>query len=484
MTMRTGRISALLLALATAGCGDVLSLEERPQTFLAEEQFYRNADDAEAATLAAYAPFQEKAYYGFRLITNLLSMEDSGDGRGSYAPGATYACNQTCKGRLWDAWSAMYRGINRANLGIARIPEIAMGEAARDRLVAELHFIRALNYYNLVRYWGGVPLRVEPSAGYESLAAPRASVEEVYQQVISDLQLAESRLPETADNGRATRWAAKALLADVYLARENWAQAAAKAKEVIDSGRFSLVQVARSEDFDRVFGPTVVTSSEEIFDIPFVSQNPFGTQLPSALQHANSGYAARAYYGVFVDPKAAYVREWDRSDLRYAYNLYVGNETRLLTPALPQFFKKFKDRSATDRSGHGNDFPVVRYADVLLIFAEATAMASAPNAAAYDAVNQVRRRAYGQPLGLAAPGADVPAGLGQQAFRDAVLLERGYEFFSEGKRYWDLKRTGRLEAAIRAVGEPYDPKYMLWPLPEEELDANEALTLADQNPGW
>lgn len=481
--MRIGRLSALLLALATAGCGDVLSLDESPQTFLSEEQFYRNAADAEAATLAAYAPFQDQAHYGYRLITNLLSMEDSGDGRGSYAPGALYACNQTCKDRLWNAWESMYRGINRANLGIAKIPEISMSEATKTRYVAELHFIRALNYYNLVRYWGGVPLRLEPSAGFDALAEPRASPEQVYQQVIADLQHAEERLPQSAENGRATRWAAKALLADVYLARENWAQAAAKAKEVIDSGRFSLVTVTTSADFDRIYGPDVETSPGEIFDIPFISQNPFGTQLPSALQHANSGYAARAYYGVFVDT-GSYVKNWDRSDLRYAYNLYVGEELRHTSRALPQFFKKFKDPSATDRNGHGNDFPVIRYEDVLLIYAEAVAMSAGPNAAAYDAVNRIRRRAYGRPLGSPAPGVDVPSGLSQQAFRDAVIMERAFEFFSEGKRYWDLKRTGKLEAAILGVGEPYDPKYMLWPLPEEELDANEALSLADQNPGW
>lgn len=483
MTLR--RVQPLLLAVALAGCGDALSLKENPQTFLAEEQFYRNAADAEAATLAAYAPFQDEAYYGYRFITNLISMEDSGDGRGSYAPGALYACDQTCKGRLWDAWNSMYRSINRANLALARIPGIQMAEANKDRLLAELHFIRGLNYYNLVRYWGGVPLRLQPSAGFESLSAPRASVDAVYQQVISDLQLAEQRLPQTAINGRATSWAAKTLLADVYLARENWSQAAAKAKEVIDSGRFSLVTVSQSEDFERIFGAAVNSSPGEIFDIPFITQQPFGTQLPSALQHASLGYAPRAYYGVFVDLKAAHVRDWDRNDLRYAYNLYTTPaEVRVLTASLPQFFRKWKDINAPDRSGAGNDFPVVRYEDALLIFAEATAMASGPNPAAYDAVNRVRRRAYGRPLNQAAPGIDVPPGLSQQAFRDAVILERAYEFFAEGKRYWDLKRTGKLEAAIRGVGEPYDPKYMLWPIPEEELDANEALSLADQNPGW
>jgi hypothetical protein len=377
----------------------------------------------------------------------------------------------------------MYRGINRANLVVARVPAIGMDPARRAALVGEAKFVRALNYLNLVRYWGAVPLRLEPSEGFEQLAAPRAPVDSVYRQIVADLQDAEAALPDAAANGRATRWAAKALLAEVYLGREQWAQAAAKAREVIDSRRFSLVEVRTAADFDQLFGADVDASPEEIFDVPFTRDGGLGSELPALLHHASAGYAANAYRALYANMRS-FVGTWDRADLRYQYGMYTGGDTRHLSAAEPQRFRKFRDSRAIERAGHGNDFHVLRYADVLTTFAEAESQANGgPTPAAYDAINRVRRRAYG--LNTAASGArDLAPGLGAQAFRSAVLQERAYEFTAEGRRYWDLKRTGTLEAAVRAVGKAYDPRYMLWPIPQDELAANKALTLQDQNPGW
>jgi len=484
--MTNRRLSALVLALvpalALAGCKD--ALVEEPQTFLSSEQFFRDATDAEAAVLATYQPFQDLEYYRVRFISNVMQFEDDVNARGSFAPGAQYACDQICKGRLWNSWANMYRGINRANLVVARVPAIKMDSVKRAAFVGEAKFTRALNYLNLVRYWGAVPLRLEPSEGFETLAAPRAPVEDVYRQIVADLQEAESVLPDVAANGRATKWAAKALLADVHLGRDQWQLAAAKAKEVIDAGRFSLVEVRVANDFDALFGPDAKTSREELFDIPATRESGLGSELPAILHHASAGYAVGAYRALFGNMKS-FLARWDPSDLRYQYGLYTGTDVRYLTSAEPQRFKKWRDPRAASRGGHGNDFHVLRYADVLLTFAEAESQAgNGPTAAAYDAVNRIRRRGYG--LNPAAPSAarDLPPGLSAQAFRDAVLLERAYEFTAEGRRYWDLKRTGTLEAAIRAAGKPYDAKYMLWPLPQDELDANTALSLADQNPGW
>ena len=137
----------------------------------------------------------------------------------------------------------------------------------RQVIVGEAYFLRALNYLNLVRYWGAVPLRLAPAEGLASLSAPRASVDEVYAAIVADLQTAEAALPDGAANGRPSRWAATALLADLHLGRESWAQAAAKAKEVIDSGQFSLLEVSSAEDFHQIFGADVDKSVEEIFDI-------------------------------------------------------------------------------------------------------------------------------------------------------------------------------------------------------------------------
>lgn len=475
----------LVLGLSVAACGDLLSLEETPRTFLSEQQFFRNAADAEAAVGAVLESLQSGGYYQFQYPMGQFLVSDYGDGRGHFQPMGQLICDQACKERyMWSPWSAMYELINRANLGLARIPDIQMSDARKQVLLGQLRFFRGLSYLHLVRNWGGVPLRLEPSSGFEALAEPRASADAVYEQIVSDLTAAEAALPDNDVNGRPTRWAAKTLLADLYLGREQWSQAAAKAREVIDSGRFSLVRVTDPADFENIYGPDVDKSSEEILDVAFRRQVPFGMQFPAVYHHPNAGYAANAYRGVWVDIKAPWVANWDRDDLRYSFNLYTGPDTRFLNRNEPQRPKKFKDPAAADRLGHGNDFPILRYPDALLIFAEATAMGSGPNPAAYEAINQVRRRAYGRPINAPAPGVDLPPGLSAQAFRDRVITERAYEFFVEAKRLWDLKRTGKLQAAIEAVGEPWDPKWMLWPIPQDELDANEALTLADQNPGW
>ena len=480
--MKIKTILVLLLTLLIGAC-DSLSLEEEPHTFVTPDQFFNDAGDAEAALTAAYASLQDLEYYRGRFLSNLTSFADYTDGRGSYLPGASYNCDNSCRNRIGSSWARMYQSIFRANLAIERIPGIKMNEAQKSALVAEAKFIRALNYYNLVRYWGGVPLRTEAIDDFEKLALPRASAQEVYALVISDLQEAEQVLPDAAANGRATKWAAKTLLADVYLGLERWSEAAAKAREVMDSGRFSLVQVTAPDDFLKLFGPEVTTSSEEIFDVPFTRVTNYGWEYPAMLVNPPSRYAAGAYNALFGDTKS-FLGTWDPKDLRYQYDLFVGADAKYLTAAEPQRFKKFRDPNGVDRQGNGGAYPVVRYADALLIFAESQSQASGgPTAAAYDALNQIRRRAYGQSLTAPSPY-DAPAGLGAAAFRDVVLQERAYEFLTEGKRYWDLKRSGTLAEKIAAVGETYDPKYLLWPIPTEEMDANNAFSLENQNPGW
>jgi hypothetical protein len=206
---------------------------------------------------------------------------------------------------------------------------------------------------------------------------------------------------------------------------------------------------------------------------------------PAIYHHPNSGYAGNAFRGIWIDVDAPWIANWDKDDFRYTYGLYTGADTAYLTKAEPQRARKFKDSSASDRLGHGNDFPVLRYADALFILAEAIVMSEgAPTPEAYDAVNQIRRRAYGKPLNMPDASVDFPQGLSATEFRDMLIEERAREFLVEAKRLWDLKRTGKYEAAVTAAGDTYDPKWMLWPIPQAELDANEALSLEDQNPGW
>lgn len=475
----------LLLLLPLTACDMLLSLDEEPRSFLSEEQFFRTADDANAAVVAIYEPFRELGYYNRHMLVIPEGLADHADSRAFTI--ASWACDSRCIGYMGDAWSSIYSSISRANLALARIPEIEMDAEQKAQLLAEARFLRAFNYLNLVRYWGGVPLRTEPVTDLTDPSIPRASADEVYQLIISDLTEAEAALPDirpAAEEGRPTRWAATGLLADIYLGLEDWAQAAAKAEEVIHSGRYSLIEVSQPLDFDqKLFGADVQLSPENIHVIKFMRLPGLGFQIPAMLHHPDAGYSAVGWRGVHGDP-ASWMGAWDTQDMRREYTLYVGEDEQYLSAPEPIRFKKYMDAEASDASGHGNDFPILRYADMLLIYAEAVNQLSGPTAPAYDAVNQVRRRAYGVPLALAAPGVDLAEGLSREAFRDAILRERAKEFVAEGKRFWDLKRTGRAAEKIEAVGEHFDPKLLAWIIPQEELDTNDALTNADQNPGW
>jgi hypothetical protein len=486
MNIRSGLFPVALGLFATLGGCDALTpeLQEEPVTFLVSEQFFRNAEDALSATKAIYGPLRQGGYYATDFIVLTELQTDYLDGRGSYAPAGEFRHDSRNIQRITGTWTSIYRSINRANLVIQKLPDIQMDEELKKQYIAEARFVRALGYYNLVRLWGPVPLRIEPVTGLGELPTPRAPVEEVYGQIIQDAQFAEANLPDrySSDNiGRATRWAAKMLLADVHLTRKEWAQAAAKAKEVIDSGRFSLVRVRQADDFQQVFGPTLVETPEEILAAKFATGSGPQTSLVNFSNHQSAGYSRVGYRTVLGDLESEVLAGWDPRDLRYQYNRYSASERdrKFLSAAEPELFKKYRDPSGNG----GTDIPIYRYPEALLIFAEAQAMASGgPTPAAYEAVNRVRRRAYG--LDPNTPSSVDLAGLGLAEFRAAVLAERAREFILEAKRWFDLVRTGQALPRLQAVGEPIAEKNLLWPLPVEELTTNPALSSADQNAGW
>src|SRR5699024_2797226 len=148
------------------------------------------------------------------------------------------------------------------------IPDIEMDETSKNALLAEARFLRAVSYSALVKSWGGVPIRTEPTDNLDNLGAKRASVDEVYSFIIEDLKFAEANLPSTQELiGKPTKWAAKTMMADVYLTIEDFPNARDKADEVIQSGVYALVPVVTANDFEKVFGPTVISSSEDVFSL-------------------------------------------------------------------------------------------------------------------------------------------------------------------------------------------------------------------------
>ncbi|HDZ13579.1 MAG TPA: RagB/SusD family nutrient uptake outer membrane protein, partial [Pricia sp.] len=350
--------------------------------------------------------------------------------------------------------------------------------------VAEAKFIRAFNYFNLVRNWGGVPLRTD--LNLDEVDVKRSTEAEVYDFIFQDLSDAENKLPEEPRNiGRPTTYAVKSLMADVYLTKGMYSEASSKAFEVIQSDKFSLVPVTSVEDFQyNLFGPDILTTTEEIFYLKFARQPNLGNWILFILNHPDTGlFNFGGAYAHYSDSTNPFYVNWDDNDLRKGLwdQIDFGlGETTLVS-------KKYVDQNAVERSaGAGNDLPIYRYAEILLIYAEAMARETGvPTAEGMEALNKVHRRAYGQEI-------DSPSSFDYNledynldSFVDLVLDERAYEFVFEGKRWYDLKRTGKAaQTIIEAKGITIAERHYLWPIPIQEIDFNDAINSENQNPGY
>ena len=482
------------LMIGLGGCSEDV-LEEEPRTFLSQSAVFSTREGAVAATTGIYEPFRTGNLYGWWLLGNLELMSDYIYGRGSQSPVSRYNVNAQSEGRIGNIWRGGYEVVNRANTVINQLEnkEIEGVDAQlKNRLIGEAKFLRALAYFHMVRLFGDLPLRLEPETQNFDIA--RSPEQDVYNQIIADLEYGEQNLPgsyENPDLGRATKWAATSLLSKVYLTLGQWEQATGKAKEVIDSDEFSLVEVTVPEDFQKIFGPDILTHSEEIFSLKHARIPGLGFGPLWLMHRAGSGYSlggnAHAWFGNFGSSWfAEWVEQLNGPDLRPNDWLYNGpHDEQFLSDEIPMLFKKFRD---TESDPPGNDFPVIRYAEVLLIYAEAKAMAEGgPTDDAYEAINKVRRRAHGRDINSPDPEVDLTTGLTAQEFQDEVLLERAKEFVMEGKRWYDLLRTGKTLEVIRASGEGksgIEERHLKWPIPLEEIDNNDLMNAEDQNPGW
>lgn len=462
-------------------------LEEEPQS-IAEELFYNTPAEVETGLNAIYAPVRGSGTFGALYECQLEIYAEYLYGRGSHAPLNDYkGLDNTNITRVGGMWQLFYEAIRNANIIIRRAPQATgLTEAQISKYVAEARFLRALWYFHLVRNWGGVPIR--NTDNMDAIDVPRSSEAEVYDFIVEDLLYAEANLLDAPRLiGTPSLWSAKTVLADVYMNLHQYDDARDKALEVINSNKFSLVNVAVADDFDKLFGPEIVTSTEEIFYLKY-SRSPSGQGFayPQYTHYPGSGYyPPGGYYTFYSDTEEnLFIKNWDKNDLRYAFNWYV--QTFGLGPNTI-LNKKFSDRVTT--TAGGNDFPMYRYADVLLFYAESVAQAgTAPTLDAMEKLNMVHRRAYGKNPTVADPTVDFNLAdyAGKQAFIDLVVRERGYENCAEAKRWHDLKRLGIVKEAVQASkGVVMEDKHLLWPIPTIEFNYNKAIDpVADQNPGY
>lgn len=488
-------VPVILLGSVMVSCSDFL--EEDPQNNVSQSNYYITEQDAVSAVNAIYSylgsynldgagPFSGNTagvYHStFWVTVGLASDNLKNNQLGAIQNDqlATFSYNAE-NSNLLEIWRIHYKVIYLSNIAIERIPGIGMDEDLRNRLINEAKFLRALMYFNLVRMFGEIPLITSESG---PLQPDVASVDAIYEQIIADLSDAEA-LPGDGNiqEGRATRGAAQALLSKVYLTIEDHQNAADKAFEVIQSGTYGLW-----DDFSDVFKLSSRGGKEAIFSvgfgdgggvISFWEVGQFNVRLlPVELSSERSEISNTQGWQIATrDLYEAFTTNDERRDVTFMTEFL--NDDGNIVSLENIYIKKYWDEVADPTAGGSvNDFPVLRYAEVLLIYAEAQAeLDNFEEANNY--LNMVRNRA----------GLDDVNITNLEAFREAILEERRKEFVAEGKRWFELVRMEKLdekvhaakddeyEAAIPALG----PNYYVFPLPQQERDVNPKLP---QNPGF
>lgn len=477
------KIISMFLLLALFSCQDALI--EKPKS-IAVETFYNTKLEMESAIAAIYSPLRTGNVFGMNYISLIECFTDYQYGRGSWAINSDFqGLNATNIGRTDGVWTDVYRSIRNANIVIMNAPKGTQLTAAdKSQSIAEAKFLRAFSYFLLVKNWAGVPIRTE--ANYEVQEVGRSSEADVYQLIINDLKEAETNLPDSPSApGRASKWSAKTLLADVYFYKGMNAEAASKAAEVIASKKYSLVPVKTVNDYYKIFGVDVASTTEEVFYLKYSHEN--GSSYAMMLHHPGSKLCGGGgWYGIYTDSeKNPIIKNWDQADLRrglwYNWNIGLGT-TSLLT-------LKFIDPAAPSSGANANDVPIYRYGDVLLMAAEANVRATGTvTDADMEKLNMVHRRAYGFDPTVASSVDFKTSDYTKDSFIDLVIKERCYETACEGKRWFDLKRLGatKLKQIIKAnVGKDVADKHLLWPIPVAELSYNSKIDpTKDQNPGY
>ncbi len=485
--------------LLTVACLSLSSceLDETVYSSIFTNTFYKTASDAEKGLLAVYSSM--RTLYAGPAATMVPDYSDDivyprgVVGRNAltlFTTEPTYTA-QTSQGRQNESpyviWSGSYSGIENANWIIAKVPDATMDETRKKQVIGEAYFMRAFYHWMLVKNFGEVPIKTEPSVSEEKAYVAKSSIKEVYQQIYSDLDAAyNSGLPSYPNvvPGRPSKEAVNVLYAKAALYNEDWALALQKAESVISSGTYSLVGNIK-DLYDYAKEDAARTEMIWAFECDPISPGNghqlvglFGPPASAGVEYARTSYGSAFAYMSFFDSFDEKDARRTMLDTTYLDKAGKWVPQRSITPITPNavLIKKYADPVST--TGTIRNIPIMRYADVILIAAEAEARLNGATAKAYGYINDIRKRAKIEEL---------TAGLSKDAFIEAVIQERAWEFFAEGDRWYDLTRTGKFLTVVpKAVNDVYpvrnvQPKHKYFPIPQDEVNGNQLLT---QNPDW
>jgi hypothetical protein len=441
--MKKRYLGWLALVAAIAACDS--PLDTNPTQSIDSETALQNASAVQQALNGVYRGLQTDGLYTRQEVVYPDLYADNHDFTGTFQTDREYSLRavSSSNGATSGTWAAAYGAINRANYVLAALPDIAdMNDADKATARGEALFLRALNYSVLARWFGGVPIMTEPTKVIDDAAtSPRASLADVYTLIEQDLTEASTLLGAGRRNGRATRGAADALLARVYLENGKYTQARDKATAVISNTTYRLVTNYRD-----LF--TNKHTSESIFELHFAGGEN-GNSL--AFWHFPSALGGR--YG--FRPSVSLNNAFEANDTRKAGSIGLSGTSR--------YGIKYHRISTEDDNVH-----ILRLAEMYLIRAEANMRLNVDAATVRADIDVVRQRAGLLPL---AATVDTSSEL-----IDAILQERRVEFAMEGHRFFDLRRLGRATTVLQITQDR-----LLMPIPSSQIDVNPSLT---QNPGY
>lgn len=458
--MRTRFLApGLLLIAALAACSNPLDVT--PHGSVPDATAISDAPSARAAVAGMYAGLQSLSLYGEELVELGDLSADNAENSGTYTSYFEADDNalKATNAAVTDVWMQSYDVINRANEILTRVPEVQdLDPDEAQAMLGQAYFIRALMYHNLVKLFAGraaadagVPLRLQPAQSLdEAKDIARATVGDVYAQILSDLDAAEQNITDDGSVTTASVGAVHALRARVLLYRGDYAGAATEAKAVEDLG-YSLVTYAD------LFDPNGSVTDEDIFKIPFtqtqesfLSYDYFTRGLGGVYELRPTRDLMHAYDPNF-DPENDPISAYAPTDERGQWNIDIAGSRVYGT--------KYKSIIGLEY------FPVLRLGEIKLIRAEALARQNQLPDARQE-VNDIRDRAGITQLGV----------LSQADLIDSIVVERRKELALEGDRWPDLVRLGRA-ASVMGIAE----SQTLYPIPQRELDVSPGLT---QNPGY
>ena len=472
------------LLLVNACSEDYIEVESEEQN---SENFFNTAEDYENALIGAYDLLQAS-------YINVMLGEIASDNTRSGGESATDVIgiqqiddmtHTPVNANLRDVWRWMFAGVNRANFLLEFKDKTDFPD--RDRVVAEATFLRAYYYFELVKFFGDVPLAVDQRLLFgDQFVVDRTPKEEVYAQIEQDLLFAIDNLEYTTpDVGRATKGSAQGLLGRVYLFQEKYTEAAAVLDDLINSGQYSLLT-----DYSTMFENDNENNAESVFEIQYSDGQGagFGCLQCSEGNVAVGFNGVRSYNGPLFDPGFSFnvpTQEvydlFDDADLRRDVAILNIDEFAAATGATfttgfkhTGFFnRKYLPRQGDSNIGDANltnpnNYRAIRLADVYLMAAEAYNSGGLGDGQARDYLNIVRNRA-----GL--PDVSTTG----TALADDIFRERRLELVGEGHHFFDLVRTGRAASEIDGFTAG---KNEVFPIPIEELQLTG--NRWDQNPGY